>query len=136
MPNINIRNNDIGNVVLASGRFDDDTAHFAAAGTWVEGTILARSTAEGATEGKLVPFAPGGANGTGVPRAVLSYDVEGGEAADVAVRPLVAGEVRAQRLIIHADGDGSNVDNTVLDLLRETSIIPLSVTDRSVLDNQ
>lgn len=133
MSNIAIQNNDLGNVILEDVRFEDGLLTFGGAGTVVAGTILARDS----VSLLYVPFVKGGVvNENGIPKAVLTYDVTATGAGDVPMRALVNGRVRKERLIIDADGDGSNVDAAVLDQLRDYSITALSVKDLSVLDNQ
>lgn len=133
MSNITITNVDIGNVILKDGEFRDDLLTFAGAGTVKEGTILARDS----LSLKLVPFVKGGVtNENGIPKAVLTYDVTATGAGDVAIRDMVSGSVRAQRLIIDADGDGSNVDAVVLDQLRDYALVSIDVQELNILDNQ
>lgn len=133
MSNITVTNVDIGNVILKDGEFRDDLLTFTGAATVKEGTILARDS----VSGKLVPFVKGGAtNENGIPKAVLTYDVTATGAGDVAIRDMVSGSVRAQRLVIDADGDGSNVDAVVLDQLRDYSLVSIDVQELNILDNQ
>jgi hypothetical protein len=133
MSNITVTNVDIGNVILKDGEFRDDFLTFANAGTVKEGTILARDS----VSSKLVPYVKGGTtNENGIPKAVLTYDVTATGAGDVAIRDMVSGSVRAQRLIIDADGDGSNVDAVVLDELRDYSLVSIDVQELNILDNQ
>ncbi len=133
MANITITNNDLGSVILKDGEFRDDLLTFAGAGTVVEGTILARDS----VSLKLVPYVKGGVtNENGIPKAVLTYDVEATGAGDVAVRDMVSGSVRAERLVIDADGDASNIDNAVLDELRDYSLVSIDVQELNILDNQ
>jgi hypothetical protein len=133
MSNITITNVDIGNVILKDGEFRDDLLTFAGAATVLAGTILARDS----VSLKLVPFVKGGTtNEDGIPKAVLTYDVTATGAGDVAIRDMVSGSVRAERLIIDADGDGSNVDVVVLDQLRDYSLVAIDVTELNILDNQ
>lgn len=133
MANLEITNVDQGNVVLANGRFRDEPLTFGAGGTVVAGTILARDS----SSLKLVPYVKGGTtNGNGIPKAVVTYDVTATEAGDVPIRALESGEVRAERLVIDADGDNSNVDAAVLDQLRDYKIVAQDVQQLSVLDNQ
>ena len=133
MPNLTITNVDLGNVILQDGQFRDDTLTFAGAGTVLAGAILARDS----VSLKLVPFVKGGVtNENGIPKAVLTYDVTAAGAGDEQVRDMVSGSVRAGRLIINGDGDGSNVDATVLDQLREYSLISIDVQELNILDNQ
>lgn len=126
-------NVDLGSVILADPEFRDETLTFAGSATYPEGTILARSTATG----KLVPYVKGGnTDGNGTPKAVLTYGVTRSTAGDLPVRAMISGKVKLERLVIAADGDSSNVDAVVFDLLRAVGIVPLSVEQRAVLDNQ
>lgn len=133
MSNITVTNVDIGNVILKDGEFRDDLLTFAGAATVKEGTILARDS----VSLKLVPFVKGGTtNENGIPKAVLTYDVTATGAGDVAIRDMVSGSVRAQRLVIDADGDASNVDAAVLDQLRDYALVSIDVQELNILDNQ
>lgn len=133
MSNITITNVDQGNVVLSDAQFGNALLTFAAGGTVKEGTILARDS----VSKKLVPYVKGGTtNENGIPKAVLTYDVESADAGDVSIRYLKAGTVRFERLIIAADGDNTNVDADVRDQLRDYSIVVEDVAQLAVLDNQ
>ena len=131
--NIEIFNNDRGSVVVECESSERNVITFGGAGTLKAGTILARSTATG----KLVPYVKGGnTDGNGTPKAVLTYGVTRSTAGDLPVRAMISGKVKLERLVIAADGDSSNVDAVVFDLLRAVGIVPLSVEQRAVLDNQ
>ena len=133
MPNSTITNVDIGSVILEEGKFRDDLLTFAGVATILEGTILARDS----VSLKLVPFVKGGiTNENGIPKAVLTYEVTSTGAGDVPVRDMVSGSVRAGRLVIDADGDATNVDNKVLDQLRDFSLVAIDVQELNILDNQ
>lgn len=133
MANITITNCDLGNVILEGADIRDELLTFAGAATVLEGTILARDS----VSLLLVPFVKGGVtNENGIPKAVLTYDVTAAGAGDEAVRACVGGKVRKERLIIDADGDGSNIDDAVLDQLRDYAIIPIDVQKLNILDNQ
>jgi len=86
--------------------------------------------------GKSVPFEKDGVGGAQVPKRVLTYDVTAAGAGDVAIRSMVSGMVRLERLVIDSDGDASNVDKAVVDQLRDYAIIPKGVQELSELDNQ
>ena len=88
-----------------------------------------------AANGKMIPYATDGVGGAQIPTAVINIDVEAAGAGDIVIRPIVAGQVRSDKLIIDADGDGSNVTDITIDKLRDVSIVALLVTDSSVLDN-
>lgn len=118
-------NEPYGNIELHGGEFRDELLVFAATDTFVKGTILGRITASG----KLAPFATGASNGSEVPVAVLTYDVSRVGAGDVAIRALEKGVVNKNRLVIDADGDGSNITNAILDQLRDMGIVALDVAE-------
>ncbi len=137
MPNITVTNIDNGSVLFQAEQtvFNSDVVTLGAGITAAAGTILARDT----STKKLVPFVKGGTtNGNGVPSTVLTYAAtnESESTADVPVRVPGAAKVYIDRLIIAADGDASNVDTTVIDQLRDFSIIPAESVDLTVLDNQ
>jgi hypothetical protein len=132
MSNLTITNNDSGNVVLEGAVFEDELLVFGGAGTVVEGTILARVTASG----KMTPYVIGGSLGAEIPTEVLNYDVTATGAGDVPIRGMVSGVVVEERLIVDADGDGSNLTPAILDQLRSMSIVSQSVKELNILDNQ
>jgi hypothetical protein len=133
MSNLEITNITNNTVALGDNEFSDELLTFAAAGTVLAGTILARDS----VSLKLVPFVKGGTTtGNGDPKAITTYDVVATAASDVAVRALVSGDVRLDKLIIDADGDGSNIDAEVLDALRDYDIVAIDVTEENIVDNQ
>ncbi|ARB06248.1 hypothetical protein SppYZU01_11 [Shewanella phage SppYZU01] len=133
MANLTITNVDIGNVILQDADFRDELLTFGGAATVLEGTILARDS----VSGKLVPFVKGGAtNENGIPKAIVTYDVVAAGAGDVAIRAGVAGKYRKERLVIDADGDASNVDDVVIDQLRDYGLVAIDVQELGILDNQ
>ncbi len=89
-----------------------------------------------AADGKLVPYIIAGAGGEQIPIAVLTYDVTAAGAGDEAIRDMVSGSVRKERLIIDADGDGSNITDAILDQLRDFSLVSIDVQELQILDNQ
>lgn len=116
MSNIETTDIDIGGVLIRDGEYADGILDIAGAGTFKEGLILARDS----VSLKLVPFVKGGnTNGNGIPKAVLPYDVVAATSADQVVRVLTGGVLNKERLIVLADGDASNVDNAVIDQLRD-----------------
>jgi hypothetical protein len=123
---------DTGSVELEGGVFRDETINFAGADTLVAGTVLARSIA---TQ-KLIIYAKGGStDGNGVPRAVLTYPITVAGAGDVRARVLIGGRVKKERLVLDADGNDSNIDGVVVDLLRAQGITPVNSQQLSTLDN-
>ena len=85
--------------------------------------------------GKMVPFVVGGVAGAGIPSAVISYDVVAAGAGDEPCRPAISGEVRKEKLIINADGDGSNITDAILDQLRGFTIVSQDVAELNIADN-
>lgn len=133
MPNIAVTNNDLGSVIFQDADFRDDTLTLAGADTILEGTILARDS----VSDKLVLFVKGGvANGNGIPKVILPFEVISTGAGDLPVRVGVAGKFVKERLVIDADGDASNIDAVVIDELRDFGLIPIDVQELNILDNQ
>lgn len=133
MSNITITNNDLGNVILQDAQFRDGPITFAGADTLLEGTILAVDS----VSLKFVPFVKGGVtNENGIPKAILTYEVVATGAGDIQSRVGVAGSYRKERLVIDADGDASNVDQAVIDQLRDYGLVPIDVQELNILDNQ
>ena len=132
MPDPVITNNDLGSVIVEGAEFKDELLTFAGADDLLEGTILARDS----VSLKLVIFVKGGAtNENGIPKAILTYAVSAAGAGDVAVRAGIAGSYRKERLVIDADGDDSNIDNAVIDQLRDYGLTPLNVDELNIPDN-
>ncbi len=104
----------------------DGSTDFAVGDT---GTIIV------AADGDLVIFAIAGAAGAQNPIAVLTYEVTKSGSGDLPIRALVAGEVSRDRLIIDADGDGSNITDTILDTLRSAGIVATDVQQLAQFDN-
>ena len=129
MANIEITTNKTRGIVLWDPVHEDAIATFAGAETWPAGAVLGKVTATG----KYVRFAPGAADGSEIPLAVLSQDVEAAGAGDVAIRPVIAGRVRAGDLVNNVDAALTAVQ---LDQLRDYSIIALGTTQLAELDNQ
>jgi hypothetical protein len=89
-----------------------------------------------AADGKMYPFATDGIGGVQNPLMVQCYPVTSTAAGNVSVKPMIAGEVQKQRLVIDADADDSNITAAILDELRSAGITAIDVNDQSVLDNQ
>ena len=87
--------------------------------------------------GKMVPFVIGGVAGAGIPSAVMPPSgVTATGAGDEPFRPMISGEVRKEKLIIDADGDGSNITDAILDQLRDFSVVSTDVRELNIADNQ
>ena len=127
-----IINNDNGSVII-EGQADRFGTLTAPASVVPEGTLLALDSATL----KYIPFVKGGAtNDNGIPKAVLTYDVDGGAGGDVEVSVFIEGKVDQNRCIIAADGDASNIDEAVLAQLQDFGIVALPVSQLNILDNQ
>ncbi len=129
MANIEITNNKTRGIVLWEPVHEDAVAVFGGAATWPAGSVLGKVTASG----KYARFAPGAADGSEVPIAVLSQDVTADGAGDVPIRPVIAGRVRAGDLVNNVDAALTAVQ---IDQLRDYSIIALGTTQLAELDNQ
>ena len=128
-----VTNNDLGSAILKDAQFRDGPITFAGAATLLEGTILAVDS----VSLKFVPFVKGGVtNQNGIPKAILTYAVTAAGAGDVQSRVGVSGSYRKQRLVIDADGDDSNIDQAVIDQLRDYGLVPIDVQELNILDNQ
>ena len=132
MSNLDIVNVDTSSLVIGSAEYEDGLLKFTAAGTILAGTILARDT----STDQFVPFVKGAGDDTGIPKAVVDVDVTATGGGDYYVRPLVVGKVRKDKLIIAADGDGSNIDDNIIDQLRDYMILAVDVKERLIFDNQ
>lgn len=131
MANIEITDIDNGNVEIVGRGFADGVLVNADAvnpATFVAGTILARLAADNT----LQPFAPAGAGGLEVPKAVLTYDVTLAASGTIGARVLTAGEVDQNRLVIHG---GGTVTAAHLDALRDYGIVPVDVKQLAHYDN-
>lgn len=134
--NINITNIDNTPIAGVGAKFQNDTLTITVPGvdpvTVKAGTILARDS----VTLKLVPYVKGGAtNENGIPKAVLVNDATAAATGDVSVRPLIGGEARLAKLVIDADGDGSNIDAAVVDQLRDYGLIALETSQLAAYDN-
>lgn len=126
MPNLTRTDIDTATGIVTGGdpKFRDELITFGGAGTLLRGCLLARDT----STKKLVPYVKGGvANGNGIVCAVLTYPVTATGAGDVKSRVLMKGNVCKNRLVINADGNATNIDGTVIDLMRDVGIMPEDV---------
>ena len=88
-----------------------------------------------AASGDIVPFEKDGIGGAQVPMYILTQALTSTGAGDVPMRLLVAGRVRENDLVIDSDGDNSNVDTTVVNQLRDFTMIPESTQQLAESDN-
>ena len=132
MANISVTQNDIGSVILKDAEFRDGELTLAAADSIAAGTILAVDS----TSLDYVLFVKGGTTqGNGIPKVILTYPVTSTAAGAVPVRVAVSGKFRQERLVIDADGDNSNVDQAVIDQLRDYSLIPIDTQELLIENN-
>jgi hypothetical protein len=85
-----------------------------------------------ATDGDYVIYDPDGVGGAQIPTAILTIEEVATAAADVPFRALISGRVRREKLVID---DGTTVSDSVIDQLRDFTIIGKDVDDKSILDN-
>lgn len=123
---------DLGSVIIDRGTFEDGLLIFAGADTFAPGTIIARQTANL----KFQLYVKGGSsNGDGTPVGILVNESVRTGSGDNKERIMMGGEVNENRLIIDVDGDNSNVDATVRDLLRQAGIEPVDAQQLAREDN-
>lgn len=133
MANLVVTNVDDLSPILEGATFQDDIVTFAGADTFAAGTILARDT----VSDKLVLYVKGGVSqGNGIPSAILTADLVAAGAGDENTRVATSGKFRKEKLIIDADGDDSNIDDVVKDLLRQIGLVPINVQELNSQDNQ
>ena len=100
---------------------------------YIEGTILARSTATL----KLIPYVKGGSTaGNGVPKYVLATGFTATASGDVKVNAIKwAGNegLDFAQMVIQADTDNSNITSIVLDELRVYNIQVETFSEQSVV---
>jgi hypothetical protein len=130
---MSVSNINNGSCVLEGPVSRDELLTFAGADSLAAGTILARDS----VSLKLVVFVKGGStNENGIPKAILTYPVSASGAGDVAIRAAIRGRFRKELLVIDADGDDSNIDGKVVDQLRSYGMVPVSVQELNIQDNQ
>ena len=131
MANIQVTDIDEAPVGMGDNEFEHDTP-FNGADVLAKGTLLARDT----STLKWRLYVKGGStNGNGVVGGVLTHAITT-VAGDNSISVLISGPVNVDRCVIDADGDASNIDGTVRDLMRARGIIPRSVSQLSLDDNQ
>jgi hypothetical protein len=87
-------------------------------------------------DGKCVPFAIDGVGSIATPIGVLSYPVTATGSGNIAAQIVAAGTFRKERMIIDADGDDTNLSESIIDGLYARGIKVVNTKDISVLDNQ
>lgn len=125
-----IQNHDNAGIQIGNNIFEDGLLTHAGGGTIAEGSILGRVTASA----KWEEYDTGAATGEEIARGVLTIDSVAAGAGDEAIRVMIAGEVRTEKLI---DPNTTNAPLApVQDELRASSIICISVDELNILDNQ
>ena len=126
-----VTNNNTAGLVIWESVYQSDTLSAAAAVTYATGTVLGRLSADG----KLVAYdSAAGGTGAEVPVAVLANEATFAAAGDLAVNPLISGQIRKGQVIEH--GVGVITDPTVIDQLRSMTILALDTVQNTYPDNQ
>ena len=131
MSNISIENVNIGSVIFGNAQHRDSILKLPAPVSPATETTYKSGTILKTVGGKLEVYSLG----DNAPLSVLTYDVTGPEG-QIPVRAMVSGEVRKELLIIHDDGDASNVDDSLINQLRDFSIVAIDVQELNIPDNQ
>ncbi|HET7539997.1 MAG TPA: head decoration protein [Polyangiaceae bacterium] len=121
MPNPTSTSIDQGFIGLGDNSFKDELVKFAGAATLLAGTIMARAV----SDSTLIPYVIGGSSdGNGVPCAVIAEPLTATGAGNLPFRAIISGSVNRNRLVVNADGNGSNITKAIEDQLRARAIIP------------
>ena len=86
-------------------------------------------------DGDLVPLDLTGEGGAQFPLSVLTYEVVVAAQADVAIRAMVSGSVRKEKLVIDGLAAGVSINDAIIDALREVGIIAINVEELNIEDN-
>lgn len=129
MANIEITENDNGSVVRHLTSQEDGVV--TASTDLLEGTLMARHS----TSGVFLPYATSGADGVDAVKGVLTYFLDVPGAGNHAVTVMTGGRVNKNRLVIHADGNDSNITPAILDQLRDYGIEVDDVSQLGGYDN-
>ena len=131
MPAIDVTNNtSVGIQVWEPVYQNNQTFTSAGAGTEPAGMILALNT----STNKWVPYVSAGANGTGVPSAILAFDIVSTGAGDYPVTPLIGGRVRDAEIGVSSALTAPNAIEVLG--LRDYNIIAQPTNQLGELDNQ
>lgn len=137
MGNFEISNNDTGKARIFDPIFQEKDAEltFAGAGTVAEGTVLGIVT----VSQTFFPFKSDAADGSQIPKAVLTYEQSADGAGDVIIRPMIGGEVDYNYLVFEKVGDDLDTvisGETVREHLRKYGIIARESVRLDESDNQ
>lgn len=83
--------------------------------------------------GKYVVYSSSGVGGAEFPCAVLTYSLSNSSSGDVAIRPLIAGDVRKEKLVIDS---GASLTAFEIDELNKNGIYAIPVNELYAQDNQ
>jgi hypothetical protein len=131
MPAINVKNNATVGIQVWEPEYKvNQTFTSAGAGTEPAGMILALNTATS----KWVPYVSAGANGTGVPSAILAFDIVSTGAGDYPINPLIGGRVREAEIGVSSALTAPNAVEVLG--LRDYGITAQITNQLGELDNQ
>lgn len=130
MSTVEVTNNDVAGVVVADDLYQQETLTVAGATTVKAGTVLGRITASG----KLTPWDPGAGDGSEVPKAVTTVEVDFAGAGDAPLNALINGRVRNGKMVKHGTTDALTLAQR--DQLRNYGIITVDTRQLAELDNQ
>lgn len=124
--------NTITDGIIAKGDVVVKTFTAGSAKTYPEKTLVALDT----STLKYVPYVKGGStNGNGVVAGSLDADVVATGAGDFQAAVMFGGKLQTSRTIIDADGDATNIDETVKFLCQDKGLLLIDSLDLYVADN-
>lgn len=130
MANLTITNYDNAGITIGEETFEDGLLTHTGAGTIAAGTILGRVT----STGKWEKYDSGASTGEENPTAILTVASVATGAGDVAIRPMIKGVCRLEKVI---DGNTSAAPTKAIqDKLRDYGIICVTVDELNGQDNQ
>ena len=128
MPNINIQENTTQTIVIDAVHYETETISVSGATSLAAGTVLGR-TIGGSV---LVPYDPAAADGSNVPVALLTADVEFDDGVAFQHSVLWAGTVRLDRLVV---ASGAALPTFFRDQFKSAGIIATTTQQLSSFDN-
>lgn len=121
---------DDGHVEAGSNEYVTETWTVVDETVYLEGTLLGRITASD----KLVVVDTTAEDGSEVPCAILHRAYTATASGDVSKRVIEVGKVWFSRLVLHADGDNSNITGVILDQLRARKINAVVSRELGIVD--
>lgn len=85
---------------------------------------------------KVAPYSPTGSNGLEKIRGVLTHEITRATSGDESIKMLTRGKVARSDLVIHADGDGDNITQEILDQLSDIGIDAIEETQLAKLESE